>query len=131
MVLTFFVNGDEFVDINISLCYIRFCSMSKHKKTRQEKIIADLRKKLATTQTVPLKITPIRVEKENVQKPNTLPQTISYTPTTSTQTKLTVGMVGPKTASFDYSYVYRDLRKTIALTVLAIGFEVVLFSIWR
>lgn len=108
--------------------------MSKHKKTRQEKIIADLRRKLSfVQQPVVEAAVGTRKDVEVVKRTNSLAQTVSYTPSIDVAksswfpSREMVSSIN----SFDYSYVYRDLRKTLALTVLAIGFELVLYSIWR
>lgn len=109
--------------------------MSKHKKTKQEKIIADLRRKLSTTQQTEIEDTAgiNQKEKKPIRSDEPVTQTIAYTPIThrinpsSTLKQQTVSSA----KSFDYSYVYRDLRKTLVLTSLAIGLEFVLKLIWR
>jgi len=109
--------------------------MSKHKKTKQEKIIADLRRKLSTRQQTVIEDTVGINQREGKPIRNNEPvtQTIAYTPIINRiNPSLTFKHEADSFAkSFDYSYVYRDLRKTLVLTSLAIGFEFVLKLIWR
>lgn len=109
--------------------------MSKHKKTKQEKIIADLRRKLSTTQQTVIEDTVDinRKERKPIRNNEPVIQTIAYTPVTNRINPfLTLKHEADSFAkSFDYSYVYRDLRKTLVLTSLAIGLELVLKLIWR
>ncbi len=84
------------------------------KKTRQEKIIADLRRKLET-----VKITDKAViEKKESSSP--LSPSINYPST------------GPKHLENNAtSYVLKDLRKTFILAGLAISFEIIVYLIGR
>lgn len=92
------------------------------KKTRQEKIIADLRRKLKQTSEQqspsvtssslrhPEEKTKVSLSFKTVNKPNPL----SY---------------APKTMAYDYTYVAKDLKRIIILTVLAFGWEFFLYFI--
>lgn len=76
------------------------------KKTRREKIIADLRRKLGTNQPTPI----IPEQKEFY----TLPK-IQTTQSTSVQNLIPI------------NYLKKDLTKTFVLAILAISLELVLY----
>lgn len=76
--------------------------MGKNRKTRKEKIIADLRRKLAS---------------QKISHKNNKPTT----PQISQETTLTI------TPLRDYAYVGKDLKKTAILSGLAILVEGVLY----
>ena len=131
------VGGIECLCKNNGLCSVclRFRREPKHKKTRQEKIIADLRRKLTSVQQ-PATETLLNPRKDAsiVKKMSPLAQTISYTSSVNMAKPSQFPnreVVSPPINYFDYSYVYRDLRKTLVLTLLAIGFELVLYWQWR
>jgi hypothetical protein len=107
--------------------------MSKNRKTRQEKIIADLRKKLASTQQPLINTIDHLKERKPISETNLPIREISYKskPVTSPVSSEKPILPTSPTLSLDYSYAYRDLRKTLALAVLAISAELVLYSIWR
>ncbi len=75
------------------------------KKTRQEKIIADLRRKLET-----VKITDTPPPSPSINYPSTGPKHLENNST---------------------SYVLKDLRKTFILAGLAISFEIIVYLIGR
>ena len=83
------------------------------KKTRQEKIIAELRRKLKTTQQhTGVQPTPYHTEKPQVSPP------IPNIPKNEIQNNVT-----------DYSYVLEDLRRISLLTIVAVGLEAVLYML--
>ena len=91
------------------------------KKTRQEKIIADLRRKLASTgsnlspQALPSKPQPITNPQPITQLTSlTLPPTNHLPPTTYNP---------PQVAA----YIKKDLTKTLILTILVISLELMLY----
>ena len=96
--------------------------MSKRKKTRQQKQIADLRQKLhhlSPTQSS---------EESNTQIQNSLStqsNRLTYTPVSTPQLQ--------KTAAFAYSnpYLKHDLAKTALLVVAVVVFEMVLLFILK
>ncbi|MBI2614029.1 MAG: hypothetical protein HYW62_04635 [Candidatus Levybacteria bacterium] len=76
--------------------------MSKYKKTRQEKIIADFNRQVYS------------LEKKNIfSLKNNYPTTIVYNDTAS------------------YSYVFRDVSKTLILTLILIGLQIILFFLLK
>lgn len=84
------------------------------KKTRQEKIIADLRRKLET-----VKITDKAVI-EKKEPSSSLPSSANYP------------LTGPKhLENNSTSYVLKDLRKTFLLAGLAISFEIIVYWLWH
>ena len=102
--------------------------MNKHKKTRQEKIISDLRKQIAFQ----------RVNNSPSQKD--ISQKISSSDTSTTKTtysfpapkeNLTYAVPTARQMTVDYSYVSKDLRKTFVLTFLALGVELIVYYVWR
>lgn len=102
--------------------------MNKHKKTRQEKIISDLRKKIASQkETDPLTISPIVNKIAQTEKLNS--SSTYILPTTQT-THVTPTFSRPQ-ITYDYSYVYKDLRKTLFLTTLIVGIELIIYFVWH
>ena len=91
------------------------------KKTRSEKIIADLRRKLQTTgANAPLPSTAPTEKPAKIHLSATLNNNSIKVPTlTSTRT----------TTATDYSYVWTDLHRIIILTISAVGFEFLLYII--
>lgn len=78
------------------------------KKTRQEKIIADLRRKLAQTRTVEYIIPKSKPETPAIKQPTVTPNPSPL-------------------PSFSLGLVKKDLTKTLLLTIIAISLEVVLY----
>ncbi len=91
------------------------------KKTRQEKVVAQL-KRLQQQQAV-VSNSP---ESNLAEKQPTL--TIS-TDLKSLETKAPSEQITQKTVVADYSYVYKDLRKTLIFVSVAIIFEIILSRI--
>lgn len=91
------------------------------KKTREEKIIAELRRKLSDLKTPSLDNssvkTPVKEAKPVLSFPN-LP-------------KKEVVRAAQNTFVYDYSLVAKDLRKTFFLTTLALSLEFVLYFILK
>ena len=86
--------------------------MAKQKKTRQEKIIADLRRQLALTE----------------RKPSfSIPPSTSLKP----QQKYIVPIVPIKTISLTNSYLLPDLTKTTLVTSAILAGELVLFFLLK
>lgn len=81
------------------------------KKTRQEKIIAELRRKLKDTQQTGVQLTPYHTEKSRVSPP------VPNIARNETQKNSVTG----------YSYVLEDLRRISLLTIVAVGLETVLY----
>lgn len=88
--------------------------MAKKRKTRQEKMLADLRRKLQVTKT---------------------PRSVV---TTSPTYSLLATQTTPKPALFNYqlritnyAYVLSDLKKTAFLTTIALGAQIVLYFVMR
>jgi len=98
----------------MSIWYTRIVILMT-KKTKQEKIITELRRKLRGLET-PKESLPVGRELEAV-KPVSLPTPSSKPVPPTTQTAL----------SYDYSLVAKDLRKTFFFTVLALSLEFVLY----
>jgi len=106
--------------VSFNLCY----TLLVPKKTKQEKIIAELRRKLeATNTTVKPVISDIGVKIEKHQAPQPI------TPTTNYQIPAVKNPIGKATIQPNQSNVYiiKDLRKTFLLTTLAISFEFVIY----
>jgi hypothetical protein len=102
--------------------------MNKHKKTRQEKVISDLRKKLASQkETNPSTSLPIINKTAQTNNQNS---SSTYTLPTIQTTHVATSFSKPQ-VSFDYSYVYRDLRKTLFLTILIVGVEFFIYFVWH
>lgn len=88
------------------------------KKTRQEKIIAELRRKLETTKAQGLETTPIMTkpaEEKKVSSDYRLPDRPVSSPKTQVLTLQST------------TDIMRDLKKTFFLTGLAISFEVIVY----
>jgi len=83
--------------------------MSKKRKTRQEKIIADLRKKLEATKTRNRSNKGV-INSESV---------ISTLPTTRPTTQDSI--------QYPTSYIKKNLTKTITLAILVISLELVIY----
>lgn len=86
--------------------------MAKKHKTRQEKIIADLRRKLQVQQVPPAKL--------NEGYSLTKSKPILTLPTTTKNYTL-------KTTN--YSYVLSDLKKTALLTIIALAAQAILYFV--
>lgn len=94
--------------------------MSKHKKTREEKIIAELRHKLEIQQNSSRILnTPLEMKKEE-KKEIVQPKPI-FNVNTALPNKQSAVL------SYDYSYVKQDLIKTILLTIVAGSAFIVLY----
>lgn len=96
--------------------------MGKHRKTREEKIIAELRHKLQVKQnyeSAPVFTKDIKTEdKKVIEAPKQI-----YNINTSFTNKQNAVL------NYDYSYVRRDLIKTILLTIAGVFAFIVLY--WR
>ena len=80
------------------------------KKRKSQKIIADLRRKLAAQQ---IKEIPLPKTKLVKKKPSISTKAKSETPIVLS------------------SFIVKDLKKSLALTLLAISFEFVLYYVWE
>ena len=102
--------------------------MNKHKKTRQEKVISDLRKKLASQKDPQ----PVNLQSpvNKIAETNKLNQTATYTLPTVQPVRIPQSFSKTQ-ISFDYSYVFKDLRKTIFLTIIIVGIEFFIYSVWH
>lgn len=87
------------------------------KKTRQEKILAQL-KRLQQRQTQPTQ--PDTTTQENPSKIEV------STGLKSLEPKNNVVSAGETSKELDYSYAYKDLRKTLFFVSIAIIFEIIL-----
>lgn len=86
--------------------------MSRHKKTRQQKIIAELRRKLSVKN--PMEVSPQLVLKEpSLPKLTQINQPLKTTP------------------SLTYSYLLPDLLKTTVLTMSVIALQLILFFLLK
>lgn len=102
------------------VCYIIFVP----KKTKQEKIIAELRRKLETTsvhleQKFEVRNEKLENEMGSVISGNQENQKVSLQDQTSHITPLTSTL-----------YIKKDLLKTLVLSLLAISFELVIYWAW-
>lgn len=86
--------------------------MSKHKKTREQKIIADLRRKLS-----------LQAGQAETAKQSTTPFSYSYS-SSETITK-------PSAIIYTHEFLYRDLFKTAFLTLSIVVFEMLLFLLLK
>ena len=84
------------------------------KKTREEKIIAELRRKLKSLK-VPKEVKPVSLPTSS-EKPIAKERTTGF---------------ARENLSYDYSLVAKDLRKTFFLTTLALSLEFVLYFILK
>ena len=84
------------------------------RKTRQEKIIADLKRRLQAQQTKPASVVPQIVKKPELE---IRPQEPSRPPV--------------DTFSIPTDLIKKDLVRTVALTIVAISLEFVLYLTWR
>ena len=92
--------------------------MGKKRKTRQEKIILQLKRQLAQqTASTPEKSTGSKARQEAISKPK--PQAHSQKPA--------VKKPGKSVFFYDPSLVKKDLLKSLALTLIVISFEIVLY----
>ena len=83
--------------------------MAKKRKTRQEKIIADLRRQLNTQETQ-------AKEKTVSTGLYSLPQTKSFQQVTN-----------KKPIANNYTYVISDLRKTVLFTIIALAAQIAIY----
>ncbi len=92
-----------------SIVYSFAITMSKRRKTKQEKIIADLRRKVSenTTQ-APL----LQVYHQPTEPPVMETQSVNL-------------------YAIPRSYVYHDLRKTAAVSITLLLFEILLFILFK
>ncbi len=107
--------------------------MGKKRKSRQEKIIADLRRQLLTRQpaTKPPEISPaFRETKTKEERPLSPP---AYREATSSAYREATSSAYREATSFAYreatsfAYLKKDLTKTFLLSILAISFELALY----
>lgn len=96
--------------------------MSKKRKTREEKIIAELRHKLELQQNS-AKITVSAAEIKKEDKKQVVPIKPTFNINTALPNKQNLVL------NYDYSYVRRDLIKTILLTIVVVFAFIVLY--WR
>ena len=94
--------------------------MSKRRKTREEKIIAELRHKLELQQSSP-KIQASEAEIKKVKEKEIVINKPAFNINTALPIKQTAVL------NYDYSYVRRDLLKTILLTIVASSAFIVLY----
>jgi len=85
------------------------------RKTKKEKIIADLRRKMAKLE--------VREEKKIYQEPKISLENINSQEKPSFQS--------PSIYIYPVQFIKKDLTKTIFLTILAISFEVALFFLFE
>ncbi|MBI2074327.1 MAG: hypothetical protein HYT83_00645 [Candidatus Levybacteria bacterium] len=99
--------------------------MSKRKKTRQQKIIADLRRKLQST-SHPSSTSQAIDNKSIVQ--NTLPNQEKQT---NTNKFISTYITNKVVSAGVYSYLPYDLQKTFFLTTSIVAVELLLFFLLR
>jgi len=100
------------------MVYSMHALMSKKRKTREEKIIAGLRRQLESSP----KIQNASAEKPKLQTSQpTRSSTFNFKPDYQINPKTTI--------SYDYTYVKQGLIKTTFLTIVAISAFIVLY--WR
>lgn len=90
------------------------------KKTRKEKLLADLRRKQ--------NLYSIRAEELNIIAKNQ-PKPTDDSVKKITYSSLNKNKTGKETSGIPINYIYKDLRRTLILTTLAFVFELVLY--WR
>jgi len=109
--------------------------MSKKRKTRQEKIIADLRQQLVAGKTKDFEVRNVKLETGNRSERLETSENISHFPSPNLSSHLPDSLAslrsGPAGGSFPTStaYIKKDLTKTLALAILAISLEFVLYFI--
>jgi hypothetical protein len=106
------------------MCYIILVP----KKTKQEKIIADLRRKLDGAPVQKLEVGSLKMDHED-GKWTSGNQRLEYRPLVSN-----VKLQNPtSTIQLPTSAIYikKDLLKTLILSMLAVSFELVLYSSWH
>lgn len=89
--------------------------MAKKRKTRQEKIIADLRRKLEATKRAKWEVGSEKLEPEVRNKKE------------ETKTSHLLSQNQASSLTFPTSYIKKDLTKTFVLAILAISLELVLY----
>ncbi|MCL6096426.1 MAG: hypothetical protein M1444_01955 [Patescibacteria group bacterium] len=94
--------------------------MAKKKKTRQQKIIADLRRQINASQK---KSAPVEKKIENRQQ--TIIPSLNLPQINLSETKQTAG------AFANMSYLVKDLQKTTILTASIISFQLILLFILK
>lgn len=85
--------------------------MSKKRRTKQEKIIAQLRKQITQTQSHPQKINLQPKNTEKIEEEKFIFQYKNTAPSSQTQIV---------TKQKDYSYVMKDIKKTLVVVILVI-----------
>lgn len=90
--------------------------MAKPRKTRQEKIITELRRKLAVNQD-------LSIDRNAAPKSYEEKVRISFSPVSQSTTVQAIRL--------NYSYVFSDLKKTGFLTLFALAFEFVLYWLFE
>ena|SRR3989339_653465 len=91
--------------------------MNKHKKTREQKIISDLRRRLS-------------LQAETVKK--TIPEEeIKRTKELNYNYNASQMPVKPSTVIYTHEYLRKDLSKTAFLTFSIIAFELLLFLLFK
>lgn len=90
--------------------------MAKPRKTRQQKIIAELRRKLTVRQD-------LSIERDETPKSH------------EEKVRISLPLVSPsaivQTARLNYSYVFSDFKKAGFLTLFALAFEFVLYWLFE
>lgn len=99
--------------------------MGKKRKTRQEKRITDLRKKLVAVQSESSQKEPTPSEKKSVPANTISLSNYSINQTQKNQPRLSFSSPIP------LSYIKKDLTKTFVLAILAISLEIVLYFLLR
>jgi len=92
--------------------------MRKKRKTRQQKIILQLKRKLAAQSTKGILLEPKTIARQEV---------ISYRSLSNPQEKLPIKKQDNIVFSYDPKLVQKDLFKTLALSLLIFGFQLVLY----
>ncbi len=88
--------------------------MAKKKKTRQQKIIADLRRKISN---------------ENLSSQNTVLAKVNTPQVKITKKEIPIVLKTEKKDEQNYAYLKRDLRKTAILTGSVVAAQIILFLV--
>jgi hypothetical protein len=93
--------------------------MAKKKKTRQQKIIADLRRQLLKEDLSSQKSQKVKFNTPQVNIPQEIPQKKEFPIETAVK----------KENGASYNYLIHDLRKTAMLTASVIALQIILFLV--
>jgi hypothetical protein len=96
--------------------------MAKKKKTRQQKIIADLRRQINASQT---KSAPVERKIEKHEQPVRAAITLNLPKVNLSENKQTTGTF------VNMSYLLKDLQKTSILTASIIAFQLILLFVLK